>query len=98
MHAPPEALVNAQVRYFAGVTEDEAVVALPACLPAMRVKRMSIWTLDSNVAIVKVFDFLSVFHLLYLLLQKSDAVVLLLLKVVGYLAVFAVHSCFGAGL
>lgn len=98
VHTTPEALVNAQIRNLARVAEDESIAILPACLASMRVKRVTVWTLNPDVGVVEPFKHLQVLKLLALILQELDAIVLLLLEIVGNLAVFTVDPGFCAGL
>jgi hypothetical protein len=53
VHAPPEALMNAQVRDLACIAKNKAVVVLPICLTTMWIQRVAIRTLNTNVGIVE---------------------------------------------
>jgi hypothetical protein len=96
IHASPEALVHAQVTYLASVAEDEAVARLPRCLSSMRIQGMSVRAHDSDVGVVELLFLLAFLEVFALLSERSYAIMLLLMKVIRYLAIFAVYSCFCA--
>jgi hypothetical protein len=90
--------LNTQIGEFAGVTENETVLYLPVRLASLGVQWMAVGTLHCYVGFVELLPLSALFQIFALLAEILDAVVLLLLVVVGDFTVSAVHSSLCANL
>jgi len=92
VEAPPEAIVGAQVRYLAGVAENEGVLILPVRLAPLGVDAVAIGALHEDFLLIVLLLLPQLLVLAELVTEEADAVVLLPLIIVGHLAVLAVNS------
>ena len=98
VQASPKNFLSAQVRQLAGVTKNETVLYLPVCFAFLRIKRMAVGTFHSYMRLIKLFSFRALLELPAFVSQIFHAVVFFLLVIIGYLAISAVDSSFGANL
>jgi hypothetical protein len=96
--ASPEALLGAQVRELASITEDEAILDLPVGLPFLRVQGMTVRAFHRDMIMVELLSLRALLQLSALVPQVLHTVVLLLLIVVGELTVAAVDPCLATNL
>jgi len=59
VHAAPETLVNAQVTDFARVAKDKTKACLPGSFTSVWIQRMSVWTRNSYIGVVELFESLA---------------------------------------